>query len=579
MSINPAIPLSYNLADGKRRYILFCGAGISKDAGIPTGWEILLETLRLIRIQEEGENKSYTNTEMENYYETKYKDSTYAEILGSTFRSVEEQRSFLQKQFEGKTPGKSHRLIAEWVHQGLIRFIVTTNFDTLLEQALDDKGLRGKYSVITNDHDVLSSQPWNHVELCRIYKIHGTIDQGKIRNTEKDLISLDPDFQRDFSDLTERHGVIVLGYAGNKEDKNVMQTFGQRKFHGYTLYWAVHNTCNEDVENLVERQGGCFIKIDNASDFLEEVLNRVEIAKKGVEQNSKDVAQIRFKNILANPNPDAIIKQATDEEIREIIIYCKNILSEIDETDYNSLWESFIQIFNYSINLLILVDQIVKYKPNLFDHILPLFEFIQSLNENQSRSGKDGLISYLFYALFEMIGAILLYYKHFEGLNSLLKQRKLNRNKDELEYILNWPIQANFIVTKNETEAKESHNKWLVPEMHYLLQLIETQDIPFEYNIRENVIDVDLVYFIYTVIHPKNQYFPYWYPRSIYYLSHDKSKTLMMIKLDDNYGDKIARELFEIDYPSLIQILEKTKQVIRSDLKLLRNYTNPFDIF
>ncbi|MCK4731895.1 MAG: hypothetical protein KAT65_05485 [Methanophagales archaeon] len=37
ININQIIPLSYNLADGKKKYVLFCGAGVSKDVGIPTG--------------------------------------------------------------------------------------------------------------------------------------------------------------------------------------------------------------------------------------------------------------------------------------------------------------------------------------------------------------------------------------------------------------------------------------------------------------------------------------------------------------------------------------------------------------
>ena len=67
ININQIIPLSYNLADGKKKYVPFCGAGISKDVGIPTGWDILLETLRHIRAQEDGESKEYANREMEAY--------------------------------------------------------------------------------------------------------------------------------------------------------------------------------------------------------------------------------------------------------------------------------------------------------------------------------------------------------------------------------------------------------------------------------------------------------------------------------------------------------------------------------
>jgi len=301
VNINPIFPLSYNLADGKKKYVLFCGAGVSKDAGIPTGWEILLETLRHIRTQEEGENKEYSGKEMETYYEENFEDSTYSEIIESLFPSTEEQREFLEKIFENNALGKAHKLITDWVKADLIRFIITTNFDSSIEHSLDDAGLRGKYSVITDGKQVTESKPWHLVEVCRIYKVHGTIEQGQIRNTKKDLEKIDTDLEKDLLDLIERHGVIVLGYAGNQDDKAVMDCFNRRQFKGYTLYWTVHgNQVNDNVKELVERQDGRFIPIQSASDFLEEVLNRVEIARKGTEQTSEAVAQIRFKNLITS---------------------------------------------------------------------------------------------------------------------------------------------------------------------------------------------------------------------------------------------------------------------------------------
>ena len=341
VNINPILPLSYNLADGKKKYVLFCGAGVSKDAGIPTGWEILLETLRHIRTQKEGENKEYTDKEMETYYEENFEDSTYSEIIESLFPSREEQREFLEKLFENKAPGKAHKLIAEWVKAGLIRFILTTNFDSSIEHSLDDAGLRGKYSVITNGMQVSESKPWHLVEICRFYKVHGTIEQGKIRSTKKDLEKLDADLEKDFLDLIERHGVIVLGYAGNKEDKAVMDCFNRRKFKGYTLYWTVHdNQIKDTVKELVERQDGLFIHIQSASDFLEDVLNRVEIARRGTEQTSEAVAQVRFKNLITSSS-DVEIKQTIDEERRKLKKYFETILAEIDETNYESLWDGY----------------------------------------------------------------------------------------------------------------------------------------------------------------------------------------------------------------------------------------------
>ena len=40
------IALAHSLAIKERRFVLVCGSGVSKDAGVPTGWDVLLETLK-----------------------------------------------------------------------------------------------------------------------------------------------------------------------------------------------------------------------------------------------------------------------------------------------------------------------------------------------------------------------------------------------------------------------------------------------------------------------------------------------------------------------------------------------------
>ena len=582
IDINQIIPLSYNLADGKKKYVLFCGAGVSKDAGIPTGWDILLETLRHIRAQEDGESKEYTDKEMEAYYEKNFKDSTYSEIIESLFPSREEQREFLEKLFENKAPGRAHKLIAEWVKAGLIRFIITTNFDSSIEHSLDDAGLRGKYSVITDGAQVLRSKPWNLVENCRIYKVHGTIEQGVIKNTKKDLEKLDADLEKDLLDLIERHGVIVLGYAGNKDDKAVMDCFHRRRFKGYTLYWTVYdNQINDNVKELVERQDGRFIHIQSASDFLEEVLNRVEIARRGTEQTSEAVAQVRFKNLITSGS-DIEIKQTIDEERRKLKKYFENVLDEVNEEDYKSQWDGYLKIFNYSMNFLSLVDQISKYRNQYWENISHIFEEIQSLNKNQGRYGKEGLVNYYFFTLLEIIGGILLENKAFKLLHSLLEIKRLNYRKDGLEPILDWNIQARFIEVKNDEEKNERGNKWIVPHMHYLLEVTESQEIPFEYDLRGRIIDVDLLYFVYSVIHPMGRYSPYWFPQSSVYLEGGSSDLFKKIKYDEKFGTTIAKELFTISYEELVEKIGEAKEIFEEHFKgsfQMAFVNNPFQDF
>jgi hypothetical protein len=496
---------------------------------------------------------------------------------------VEEQREFLEEIFENKAPGKAHKLIAEWVKARLIRFIITTNFDSLIEKALDDAGIRGKYSVITNGEQVLTSKPWTLVENCRIYKIHGTIEQGQIRNTDKDLEKLDENIEKDFLDIIEKHGVIILGYAGNKEDKAVRNGLDMRRFKGYTLYWTFHERVNDNVQELVERQDGLFIKINNASDFLEEVVSRVEIARRGAEQASVAVAEESFKRLIASGS-DIEIKQTIDDERRRLRKDFEKILDEVDGGDYKSLWGGYLKIFDSSLNFLSLVDQISKYRHEYWENISPIFEEIHSLTEHQDIQGKEDLVDYFFYSLLELIGGILLENNAFKLLNSLLNIKRLNYRREGMDPILAWNWYAQFIKIKNDEESKETRQKWIFPHMHYLLQLIETKDIPFEYDLRQRIIDVDLLYFVYSVFSPRDSDYPFWDPQSSP-LIYSPSHILRRIKHDKEFGERIAVELFEIriaPYDTFLKKLGEAKDILKEEV-IDRNpgafLSNPFDDF
>ena len=65
--IKPIIPLAINLADRRRRFILFCGAGVSKDAGVLSGQDILIDTLGKIYQQEQKKGK-FSKKEVEEWY-------------------------------------------------------------------------------------------------------------------------------------------------------------------------------------------------------------------------------------------------------------------------------------------------------------------------------------------------------------------------------------------------------------------------------------------------------------------------------------------------------------------------------
>lgn len=554
VNINPIISLAYNLADGKKKYVLFCGAGVSKDAGVPTGWDVLLETLKKIRIQEEGKKVDYTQKQMENYYEKKFKGCEYSEIVKSLCPRMEEQREFLKDLFKNKTFGNAHRLIAEWIKNNLIRFVITTNFDSMIEYALDEAGFRGKYTVISDDEQVENSKPWVHEECCRIYKIHGTIEQGRIRNTDKDVAGLDKNMEKACLEILENHGVVVLGYAGN--DKGIMDILSKRKFKGYTLYWTTHNNpVNENVKKLLNRQEGIVLKTNSASEFLQEVLSRVEIARSEVEQSDESVARVRFSNILKGSNVE--IMQTIDEERNKIRKYFKSILEEVNEGDYKSLWDGYIKVFNYSISFLFLAEQIIKYRSQYWKKVLLILNEIYSLNTTGNSHGKNGLINYYFFTIFEIIGAIALESNAFEQIREILEIKDFNDRRDTMANIFDWNVHAVFLEAKKKADGRN----WIVPEMQYFLQTIDSQKDMFEFDLRKRILEVDILYFIYSIRYSSPTYSDYWFPMSSVYLRYTQPEFIKRIKSDETYREEVSNKLFKIKSDELKPLISRAKQV------------------
>ena len=274
-----------------------------------------------------------------------------------------------------------------------------------------------------------------------------------------------------------------------------------------------------------------------------------------------------MSSTIITSSSDIEIKQTIDEERRKLKKYFENILDEVDEGNYESLWDGYLKIFNYSLNFLSLAEQVIKYQNKYWERILPIFEEIQSLNKNQSQHGKEGLVNYYFFTLLEITGGILLENNAFKLLRSLLAVKRLNYTKDGMEPILDWDTYARFIEVKNNEEAKEKGRKWLVPHMHYLCQLIESQEIPFEYDLRERIIDVDLLYFVYSVIHPMGRYSYYWSPESSVYLRGYSSKLFKGIKYDETFGTAVANELFYVSYENLVEKLGDAKEIFNTKVK------------
>ena len=162
-------------------------------------------------------------------------------------------------------------------------------------------------------------------------------------------------------------------------------------------------------------------------------------------------------------------------------------------------------------------------------------------------------------------------------MKDLLKSKGLSSIKklcrDRIEYILDWNIQASYIEQKNQSEP----SRFYVPEMRYLLGLIDANKIPIDKEeLRKLILEFDLLCFIYTAKNSKDKIYHYWYPRCVYYFEHRVPQFLQKIKIDDEYCEKIARHLFNETKDTLRTSLTEVNQVYTS-FKMEGRPGNPFE--
>lgn len=272
--MNPIVRLAASALPGEKKYILFAGAGVSKDAGIPTAWDLMLKTAALLYASEAKKVDPKINLEKW-FIDSKFATWEYAELIKQIYPNSPDQQHFLKQYLLDHEIGESHLSIAEMARRGIIRAVVTTNFDHFIENALVKIGLEAQ--VISTDEDLNNSEPLIHCKAIRVYKPHGTLGRGALKNTPKELERLSPLMETELIRVMSDHGIIVLGYAG--ADSGIKKVFEQRRSNLYPVFWVDPNPPNEQIEDTLKKCDYTYIQCKSAAKFIQdyiELLGRLE---------------------------------------------------------------------------------------------------------------------------------------------------------------------------------------------------------------------------------------------------------------------------------------------------------------
>ena len=219
------------------KLVIFVGAGVSRNSGIPTWAELIKELAKDFGIKAKGTdskgNEVFSNDEflkIPQYYFNERKEKEY-------YSKVKE---VLDKEFQ---PNEIHKMIFELnpTH------IITTNYDNLLEQQANRFQTKRKYCKAANDIELATAPNCNF-----IIKMHGEFDNIVLKESDYDSYSNNFKLTETYvKGLFATHTILFVGFSA--DDSNVRKILqwikdiiGDRHQPAYLIDVNNHNNITEE---------------------------------------------------------------------------------------------------------------------------------------------------------------------------------------------------------------------------------------------------------------------------------------------------------------------------------------------
>ncbi len=268
--IDPLLSLVFSVQSQKGVYALLLGSGVSRSAGIPTGWEIVLDLIRkLARLH--GEE---CEPNPEEWFRKEHNaEPDYSKLLDALAATPAGRQQLLRGYFEPtedernqgiKLPTAAHKAIASLVANGHVRIILTTNFDRLVEKALESAGIHA--TVINTPDAVNGALPLVHAG-CTVVKLHGDYLDTRIRNTPTELDNYDEVTKKLLDRILDEYGLIVCGWSG-EWDSALRGAITRTPSRRFTTFWADRGNRGEKANQLVGHRKAQLIPIKDADQFF-----------------------------------------------------------------------------------------------------------------------------------------------------------------------------------------------------------------------------------------------------------------------------------------------------------------------
>ncbi|MDE0100137.1 MAG: SIR2 family protein [Truepera sp.] len=321
--IDPIHSLAFSVQANRGVYALLVGSGVSRAAEIPTGWEVTLDLIRKLA----GLYNETCDPDPELWYREKFgSDANYSDLLDGLAKTPAERQQLLREYFEPndqereegkKEPTAAHRAIAALVKQGFTRVIITTNFDRLLETALNSEGIVP--TIVSSPDQIQGALPLIHTQCC-VFKVHGDYLDTRIRNTPAELEQYPPEYDQLLDRIFDEFGLIVCGWSA-EWDGALRSALTRAPSRRFTTYWAVRGKPGDEAQRLISHRRAQVIPIEDADSFFQTVQQYVESIEEFSRPHplSTEAAVASLKRYISEPRHEVRLSDLVDETVKQVV--------------------------------------------------------------------------------------------------------------------------------------------------------------------------------------------------------------------------------------------------------------------
>lgn len=235
------LTLAFSLHANPGAYAVLLGAGVSAPSGILTAWGVVTDLISRVAVlvgDDEPDDPAA-------WYEARFgEEARYENLLEKLAPSQLERQRLLREYFEPADPdGESeerkptlaHRSIAKLVKAGVLRVLVTLNFDRLLEQAIRDEGIEP--TIVASAGDVAGLAPLHTLQCCIVH-LHGDyLNPSSMLNTTTELDVYEPEMLELLRRILRDYGLIIAGWSATY-DPALVSAIKANYPSRYTMMWV-----------------------------------------------------------------------------------------------------------------------------------------------------------------------------------------------------------------------------------------------------------------------------------------------------------------------------------------------------